>query len=205
MATLPRRGWWRGLGPLLWGLGLLLVGLAVGIVVLTDVLGTTESGAPSLEEQAVALDKSLICPVCPGETIDQSQADLAQQMRVLVRKKLAENETPGEIRQYFVDRYGPMVLAEPPKKGFNLVIWVVPPLMLLAGAGVLFLVVRELRRGIQRLGEDGSLSEVELEPYLSLVDEQLAETSSIPPSNPVPPADAGQASRRDRAREGQGS
>jgi cytochrome c-type biogenesis protein CcmH len=90
------------------------------------VVACGNSDTPSLEEQAYSIDRSLICPVCPGETIDQAQVELARQMRLTVREKLAEGWSRERILQFFVDRYGEAVLAEPRKSGFNLVAWIVP-------------------------------------------------------------------------------
>ena len=80
-----------------------------------------------LEAVAYSIDRSLICPVCPAETIDQAQVQLAKQMRALVREKLAEGWSREQILDLFVESYGEDVLASPPKSGFNLLVWVVPP------------------------------------------------------------------------------
>ena len=127
----------------------------------------------SLEQRAQSIDKSLICPVCPGETIDQAQVQLAQQMKAVVREKLSEGWTREQILQFFVDRYGESVLAAPPKEGFNLIAWVVPPVAILAAAVLLFFVILSMRRATKGKPEDQSpLSEQELEPYLALVDQE---------------------------------
>lgn len=140
-----------------------------------------ESQPYSLEEQAYEIDRSLICPVCPGETIDQSQAALAKQMRVMVREKLADGESKEQILQFFVDRYGPMVLAEPPKKGFNLIVWIVPPIILAIGGLVLVLVVRNMeRKSPRQVGVEQSPARGELESYLPMVDKEVGEMESYP-------------------------
>lgn len=123
---------------------------------------------------AQGIDKSLMCPVCPSETIDQSQVEIARQMRVMVREKLAQGESRNEILQFFVDRYGPGILAEPPRSGFNLLVWVLPPIALLLGSGILAMTVRAMRRGHQRYAEEEApLAAAELEPYLSVVDQEI--------------------------------
>ena len=127
----------------------------------------------SLEERARSIDRSLICPVCPGETIDQAQVELAHQMRAVVREKLAAGWTRDQILQFFVDRYGEGVLAAPAKSGFNLVAWVVPFAAVGAGAVVLLVVLRAMRRGCGMAEEGLSPPEQELEPYLSRVDQEL--------------------------------
>lgn len=84
-------------------------------------------GAPDLERRAHALNKTIMCPLCPGESIDQSQNPLSVQMRGVVAEKLAAGWTDNQIREFFVERYGPSVLLEPPAEGFGLAAWIVPP------------------------------------------------------------------------------
>jgi len=147
------------------------------------VAGCASSSEPispeELEMVAQGIDKSLMCPVCPSETIDQSQVEIARQMRVMVREKLAQGESREEILQFFVDRYGPWILAEPPKSGFNLLIWVIPPMALLLGSGVLVMIVRAMRRGQHRYAEEEApLAATGLEPYLSAVDQEIQRLTS---------------------------
>ncbi len=132
-----------------------------------------------METRAQALDKSLICPVCPGETIDQSQATLADQMQDIVREKLDAGWSDEQVRQYFVDRYGEGILAAPPKSGFNLLVWVVPPFGILGAILALALSVRAMRRGqphshyhAVKAGNSG------LEAFLDRVDEELSGTTA---------------------------
>ena len=160
------------------------------------VAGCASSSEPisTEEREAVAqgIDKSLMCPICPSETIDQSQVELAKQMRVMVREKLAQGESRSEILQFFVDRYGPVVLAEPPKSGFNLLIWVIPPIALLLGCGIVAMTVRAMRRGQHRYAEEASMTTARLEPYLSVVDQEIQRLTSrggddaMGPSNTAP-------------------
>ena len=94
------------------------------------------------ETRAIALDKSLMCPVCPGESLDQSQTELAYQMKSIMRVKMAEGWSDKQILDYFVERYGKSVLLEPQTKGVSLLVWVVPPVGVLLALTVLFLVLR---------------------------------------------------------------
>ncbi len=128
---------------------------------------------PSLEEQAQSIDRTLICPVCPGETIDQAQVELAKQMRAVVREKLAEGMTRGEVLQFFVDRYGESVLAAPPKEGFNLIAWVVPIVAVLLGVVAVALVVRAMRTSAPPPARAESGTEEGLEEYLAVVDMEI--------------------------------
>ena len=105
-----------------------------------------EESTITLEERAQNINKTLMCPVCPSETIDQSQVEIAKQMRMLVLQKLREGESEKDIFEYFASRYGDAILAEPPKAGFNLLVWIAPPIVLLGGAVFLYLVIIALRR-----------------------------------------------------------
>ena len=136
--------------------------------------------AEEMEELAQGIDKSLMCPVCPSETIDQSQVQLAGQMRDIVREKLAAGESREDILQFFVDRYGTAVLAEPPRSGFNLLVWVVPPVAMLAGGLVLAVVLRSMRRPRDSDAPYGvHPDDADLEPYLSAVDRDFRDLAPV--------------------------
>lgn len=154
-----------------------LLVLAVIAIASLVAAGCASSSDPlSAEDVAQGIDKGLMCPVCPSETIDQSQVEIANQMQIIVREKLAAGESRDDIFQFFVDRYGPGILAEPPKSGFNLLVWVIPPMALLLGSGALTMIVRSMRRERPEYAEvdtDAPLSAAELEPYLSAVDQEI--------------------------------
>ncbi len=78
------------------------------------------------ELRVISLNKEIMCPVCPGESIDQSQNDLAIQMRFIVTKLVDEGKSDEEIKEYFVQRYGEVVLMEPSTNGLGLIAWTVP-------------------------------------------------------------------------------
>ena len=129
---------------------------------------------PAIEEQARALDQQLICPVCPGETLHQSQATLAKQMRQIIRERLAAGQSEQEIIAYFVSVYGDSVLAAPPREGFGLVAWLVPPLALIIGGIAVLYALRVLRKSpAPDTGPEVPTGEAELERYLQLVDQEM--------------------------------
>lgn len=95
----------------------------------------------TVEEQQIDLQvrdiaKTLRCTICQNESVWESQAELARQMRDLIRKKLLEGESPDQVRAYFVSRYGDYILLTPRKRGMNWILWV-GPFVLLAGGGLL--------------------------------------------------------------------
>lgn len=123
-------------------LALIIVFIALIAVVLSC---SAQKGPKSLEERAREIDNSLMCPICPGQNITESQSALSQQMRSLVREKLAQGATKEEILQFFVERYGEGVLAAPPKAGFNLLLWVLPFLGVAAGGFLIFWIIKSMK------------------------------------------------------------
>ncbi|MBI4295657.1 MAG: cytochrome c-type biogenesis protein CcmH [Chloroflexi bacterium] len=132
----------------------ILLSLFVGIIVLVILSGCSVSErTPSLDEKAREIYRSLMCPVCPGQTIEQSQSELSSQMRVIVREKLEQGETKEQILQFFVERYGEAVLASPAKSGFSLVAWLAPIIGIVVGGIVLWFVVKKWARGSKTFPE----------------------------------------------------
>jgi cytochrome c-type biogenesis protein CcmH len=124
---------------------------------------------PALEARAEAISKTLRCVVCQNETIDDSDAPLAHDMRLLVRQRLEAGDTDDHVRAYLVARYGDFVLLKPPLQANTWALWFAP-LALLAAGGVWF-AVRARRRDLAapaplspeeraalaaRLGQDGA-------------------------------------------------
>jgi len=150
--------------------------VAVLAVALVAASCSTQEAVPPLERRAQQLNKVIMCPVCPGESIDQSQNELAVKMRAIVMEKLEQGWTEDQIKAYFVQGYGTSVLLEPPRKGFSLVVWILPPVGVLGAALALFMTMRLMRNPpavqIQRLDEDLHLSKEERNEYFRRI--QLA-------------------------------
>ena len=105
--------------------------------------------ADALDDQVRTIGKELRCPVCAGETVADSNAAVAVQMRGVIRQKLETGETADQIKAYFVARYGPEILLTPQTSGFTLGVWIMPIVALLVGLGVVFAVLRSWsRRGM---------------------------------------------------------
>ncbi len=94
---------------------------------------------PALEARARAIGAELRCLVCQNESIDDSNADLAHDLRVLLRERLVAGDTDAQATQYIVDRYGQFVLLKPPVEPATYVLWFGPvALLLIGGAGTIF-------------------------------------------------------------------
>ncbi|MCE8536121.1 cytochrome c-type biogenesis protein CcmH [Ruegeria pomeroyi] len=91
---------------------------------------------PVLESRARDLSEGLRCLVCRNESIDESNAELARDLRLLLRERLVAGDSDEQAVAYIVDRYGEYVLLKPTTTGANWLLWLAGPLMLLAAAGM---------------------------------------------------------------------
>jgi cytochrome c-type biogenesis protein CcmH len=105
---------------------------------------------PVLEQRARDLSKQLRCLVCQNQSIDDSDADLAGDLRRIVREQLVAGKSDGEVIDYLTARYGDFVLLKPPVKPATWSLWFGPALVLvIAAAGIVGYVTRQRRRGTQ--------------------------------------------------------
>ena len=100
---------------------------------------------PALEARARALSKELRCMVCQNQSIDDSDAPLAHDLRVLVRERLKGGDSDGQVVHFFVARYGEFVLLRPPLAWHTAALWGLPPAALLVGFAAIVFVVRRRR------------------------------------------------------------
>jgi len=113
---------------------------------------------PALEARAREISKELRCLVCQNQSIDDSSADLARDLRVLVRQRLMAGDSDEQVLAYVADRYGDFVLLRPPVKAATLALWLAPPLLLVIGAIMCTAYLRRRQRQavepVQTLNED---------------------------------------------------
>ena len=115
----------------------MLLALPLGAVQPDEVLDD-----PVLEQRARDLSKGLRCLVCQNESIDESDASLARDLRILLRERLVQGDTDEQAISFIVDRYGEYVLLRPTVTGSNWLLWAAGPLMLLLAGGVGFAYLR---------------------------------------------------------------
>jgi cytochrome c-type biogenesis protein CcmH len=111
-----------------------------------------------LDRQVKEVAAQLRCVVCQGLSIQDSPSPLAQEMRGLVREQLAAGRSPGEVRAYFVERYGEWVLLRPEPRGLNLLVYVLPVVMILGGAVFVFVKARQWSGAGDLAGEEGDVT-----------------------------------------------
>ncbi|KGM48249.1 cytochrome c-type biogenesis protein [Pseudooceanicola atlanticus] len=118
---------------------------------------------PALETRARELSKGLRCLVCRNENIDDSNADLARDLRLLVRERLVAGDTDEEVIDFVTERYGEYVLLQPRTGGTNMILWLAGPAMLLLAFGIGFAYVRKRGQGQEEVlstDEEARLKEI---------------------------------------------
>lgn len=139
---------------------------------------------PELEQRAQSINREVMCPVCPGESIDQSQNPVAAQMRDIVTSRLREGWTEKQIKDYFVESYDHRVLMEPPRTGVNLIAWLVPPSILVVGIFTLVFALRFIHRSHDKhLGSTAVLTSYEQRDYFASIEAIAGLTGNQPSSS----------------------
>ncbi len=124
---------------------------------------------PVLESRARDLSQELRCLVCRNESIDESNAELARDLRLLVRERLVAGDSNDEAIDFIVDRYGEYVLLKPTTTGANWLLWGAGPAMLLLAAGIGLIYLRG--RAKTPRAQDDELSSKEQERLRQILDE----------------------------------
>lgn len=139
-------------------------------------------GSDPTDDEVNVIAKQLFCPVCENIPLDTCGTAACEQWRGIIRDKLAEGWTEEQIKTYFVNQYGDRVLAEPPARGFNWFVYIVPLVIFLAGGYLFF-------RGLQKWQQDGSSNGTKKgsgrstkkpkvsDEYIDLVEEELRKRS----------------------------
>jgi cytochrome c-type biogenesis protein CcmH len=110
---------------------------------------------PALEARARALSKELRCMVCQNQSIDDSEAPLARDLRVLVREHLQAGESDRQVIDFLVARYGEFVLLRPRLSWHTALLWFGPTTILIIGAGRVLVLARRYRTGLNRATAEG--------------------------------------------------
>ena len=160
--------------------------ILVSLIAVFFATGCVREDDLTADQRIHQLSQQLMCPVCDGQTLDQSQAQLSEDMKAAIRRKIEEGDSNQQIRDYFVERYGEIVLASPEADGFNLIAWVMPAVIFLGGAllvGNAFLNMRRRNRSDVGRPEVSTFDEVELnasqtdcemDEYLERADREIA-------------------------------
>lgn len=169
--------------------------IPVGIVLLIGVvwLVTAVSAAQpkSLDQRTLEVARQIQCPVCNGESVADSPSQKASEMRAVIRQQLAEGRSEQQVLSYFSDVYGSEILESPPQQGFTSLIWIMPVLMLLAGALAVVTIAREWQKAAKVAGVkseehvadatgDVTLSAEERQALTALLRSEVAADEGLP-------------------------
>ena len=97
---------------------------------------------PIYENRARDLSKGIRCLVCQNQSIDDSDSDLAKDLRRIIRKKIIQGNTDNEITQYLVDKYGNFILMKPPLYQDTYILWISPLLLMLVGITIMYFTLK---------------------------------------------------------------
>jgi cytochrome c-type biogenesis protein CcmH len=132
---------------------------------------------PAQEARARALSRELRCMVCQNESIDDSAAPLARDLRLLVRERIAAGDTDAQVLDFLVARYGEFVLLKPRLEVQTLALWLLPPFVLLLGGSAMALATLRRRRASGALGG----TDISVVPLSAEEDAKLATLVGEPP------------------------
>lgn len=150
----------------------LTLSMALSVLTLLLLPGAVaaQDGEPT-DDEVNAIAKQLYCPICENVPLDVCPTQACAQWREIIRQKLAEGWTEDQIKGYFVDQYGDRVLATPPARGLNWLVYILPPVVFVVGAYVLLRAVRDWRQP-PVTGESFPSTKPD-DPYIVRLEEEL--------------------------------
>lgn len=137
---------------------------------------TSADEQKSIDDQTKEISYLLMCPVCQGQSVGESNSNLAHDMRDIIRKQLEAGKSKDEVLAYFVNSYGESILASPPPKGFNWVLWLLPGVgIILGGIGITLFLFKA-----QKEDRDEDLPKIKTQTktdneYIKRIEEDLKE------------------------------
>ncbi len=122
------------------------------------------------DDQVNAIAKELYCPVCENTPLDVCPTQACAQWRALIKEKLIAGWSKEEIKQYFVDQYGDRVLAQPPARGLNWLVYILPPVVFVGGIVVVYLNLKKIKKSSEKVVQ---VSNNNNDKYLKEMEEAL--------------------------------
>ncbi len=122
----------------------------------------------SIEKKVSDISDELMCPVCRGQTVAESNSALANDFREIIKRKLEAGESRQEIFSYFTERYGESVLASPPTRGIRLIVWLAPLLVIILGFFIMIRFIYSRNRTAMK-----NTVEKDKEGYLKKIEEEI--------------------------------
>jgi cytochrome c-type biogenesis protein CcmH len=142
------------------------------LTMLQPALAVSAQEEQPTDDQVNAIAKKLYCPVCENTPLDVCGTQACIDWRAEIRLKLSEGWSEDQIIQYFVEQHGAQVLPEPPAKGFNLLVYILPVVIFLVGLLILGQAFRTWRKPAEEESA-AQLPQVERDPYMNRMEEQI--------------------------------
>ena len=124
------------------------------------------------DDQVNAIAKQLYCPVCENTPLDVCPTQACAQWRELIRQKLGEGQSEAEIKAYFVAQYGDRVLASPPARGLNWLVYVIPPLAILVGVYIVYRALKAWKQPAPQVSQAEPVA-APSDEYVQRIEEEL--------------------------------
>jgi cytochrome c-type biogenesis protein CcmH len=146
----------------------------LALIILPAHAQTPAPSNPS-DDEVNAIAKQLYCPVCENTPLDVCGTQACEQWRGLIRQKLGEGWSEQQIKDYFVTQYGDRVLASPPAHGINWLIYVVPPLIILVGAFILYRFFLSRKQQSTKISQETeTISASQRNKFIKQIEEELS-------------------------------
>ncbi len=159
--------------PLTTTLFLLACTLILAGVLYVGASPVSAQGSTPTDDEVNAIARQLYCPVCENTPLDVCPTEACRQWRELIRTQLGQGWSEDQIKQYFVTNYGARVLSEPPRTGMNWVVYILPPILILAGAFVLFRALRAWTRPTKAGSAPSPEAGPPADEYVARLEEEL--------------------------------
>jgi len=151
-----------------------LLTLIFALLLAVPALAQGENPGQPSDDQVNAIAKGLYCPVCENIPLDVCGTQACAQWRDLIREKLSQGWSETQIKQYFVDQYGDRVLATPPARGLNWLVYLVPPLAIAAGVFILYRALKAWKQPLPQADVTGETSSpAATDEYILRLEEEL--------------------------------
>jgi cytochrome c-type biogenesis protein CcmH len=151
-----------------------IFGLLLALLIASAVFAQDEEPFPS-DDDVNEIAKQMFCPVCENIPLDVCDTKACEQWRELIREKLGQGWSEEQIKDYFVLQYGDRVLAEPPARGLNWLVYILPPVVFLIGVYVVIRVLRNYRRAAVPVEAPQAPEDTTLDTYKARMEEALNE------------------------------
>ena len=148
--------------------------LLLAVVLIPSTIIHAQDPTPS-DDDVNEIARQLYCPVCENTPLDVCPTEACRQWRALIRQMISEGRTEAEIKQYFVENYGARVLGAPPATGLNWLVYIIPPVIILAGAFFLFRALKEWTKPATASATPGAseAKPVAQDDYVTRLEEEL--------------------------------